>query len=50
MNDYLLLATADDLGVFVRAGDGWRALRRGLAGREVLCVIAREGVLRATVR
>jgi hypothetical protein len=50
MNDNLLLATADGLGVFVRADGGWRALRRGLAGRAVLCVIAREGVILAGTR
>jgi photosystem II stability/assembly factor-like uncharacterized protein len=50
MTDYLLLATADGLGVYARAGQAWRALRQALAGREVLCVIAREGVILAGSR
>ena len=47
MTDYLLLATVDGLVVYAGAGQAWRAVRKGLAGREVLCVIAREGVILA---
>ena len=50
MNDTLLLATTDGLGVYARDGAGWRPVRTGLAGREVLCVIAREGVILAGSR
>jgi len=47
MTDHLLLATADGLGVYARDGQGWQAVGRGLRGQEVLCVIAREGVILA---
>ena len=50
MIDYLLLATTDGLGVYARAGAGWRALRTGLAGRPVTCVMARDGVILAGSR
>ena len=50
MTDYLLLATTDGLGVYARDGAGWRELRKGLSGRKVLCVIAREGVILAGSR
>jgi len=50
MTDYLLLATTDGLGVYARAGAGWRALRNGLAGQWVTCVMAREGVILAGSR
>src|SRR5258708_37296452 len=50
MTDYLLLATTDGLGVYARDGAGWRAMRTGLSGRKVLCVIAREGVILAGSR
>src|SRR5215467_903009 len=56
MTDNLLLATTEGLGVYAREGAEWRPLpaaagvRQGLAGREVLCVIAREGVILAGTR
>ena len=50
MTDYLLLATTDGLGVYTRAGASWRLLRNGLAGRQVTCVQAREGVILAGSR
>ena len=50
MTDYLLLATMDGLGVYARESAGWRELRQGLAGRQVTCVLAREGVILAGSR
>ena len=50
MTDYLLLATTSGLSVCGRDGDEWRVLRQGLTGQEVLCVIAREGVILAGTR
>ena len=50
MSDILLLATTDGLGVYARDGEGWRAVRQALPGQELLCVIAREGVILAGSR
>ena len=50
MTDHLLLATTDGLSVYTRDKSAWRPLRRGLAGRDVLCLIAREGVILAGAR
>ena len=47
MSALLLAASADGLAVCERDGAGWRELRRGLAGRYVTSVIAREGVILA---
>ncbi len=47
MDKPMLLGTSDGLVVCERAGDGWRVIRRGLAGRRVTGVIAREGVILA---
>ncbi|MEP7358574.1 MAG: hypothetical protein ABI847_15100 [Anaerolineales bacterium] len=41
----LLLATSNGIAVFEHHQQGWQAVHRGLAGQEVLCVIAREGVI-----
>src|SRR3972149_3407156 len=43
----LLLATANGLVICERDGGDWRAITRGLAGRPVTSVIAREGVILA---
>lgn len=45
MTDLLLIATSERLVVCEREGDGWRELRRGLEGKEVNAVMAREGVI-----
>ncbi|MEJ2349409.1 MAG: hypothetical protein P8Y03_06470 [Anaerolineales bacterium] len=47
MNIILLLATSDGLAVCEPVGDGWRQIQRGLAGRRLTSVIAREGVILA---
>ncbi len=50
MTDYLLAATTDGLSVYARAAETWQPVRKVLEGREVLCVIAREGVILAGSR
>src|SRR5215212_9395534 len=50
MTDHLLLATKNGLAVYERDSAAWRLVRRGLAGKEILCVIAREGVILAGAR
>ncbi|MEO6623335.1 MAG: hypothetical protein ABIN37_00660, partial [Burkholderiaceae bacterium] len=48
--NYLLLATSNGLAVYEHHQQGWQATHRGLAGQDVLCVIAREGVILAGTR
>src|SRR5437870_5081977 len=50
MPKHLLLATSNGLAVYDRDPHNWRLARRGLAGQEILCVIAREGVILAGTR
>lgn len=47
MNDLLLLATNDGLVVCERDGQEWRVAARGMEGRHITSVIAREGVILA---
>lgn len=47
MDKPLCLATSNGLFVFERAGGGWRETARGLTGRRVTSVIAREGAILA---
>jgi photosystem II stability/assembly factor-like uncharacterized protein len=47
MVDLLFLATGDGLVIARRDGDGWREAGRGLAGRRVTSVTAREGLVLA---
>src|SRR4051794_34902702 len=46
----LLLATSNGLAVYEHHQQGWQAAHRGLAGQEILCLIAREGVILAGTR
>jgi photosystem II stability/assembly factor-like uncharacterized protein len=46
----MVLATQQGVVVYERDGAGWREARRGLAGRNVTSVIAREGVILAGTR
>src|SRR5678816_3234839 len=50
MSPNLLLATSNGLAVYERHQNTWRFTRRGMAGQEMLCVIAREGVILAGSR
>lgn len=50
MKELLLLATRDGLALCRRDGDNWRVTTRGLEGRRVTSVIAREGVILAGTR
>lgn len=45
MIERLYLATSDGLAVCERSEGGWRGARRGLRGRAVTSVIARQGVI-----
>lgn len=50
MTQLLVLAAADGLVVCHQAAGAWREIRRGLAGQEVTCTIARQGVILAGTR
>jgi photosystem II stability/assembly factor-like uncharacterized protein len=50
METFLLIATEQGLAVCERRAEGWREIRRGLAGQHVTSVIAREGVILAGTR
>jgi photosystem II stability/assembly factor-like uncharacterized protein len=50
MSEAILLATHDGVWSAAPGEDGWAAARRGLAGREVTSLIAREGVILAGTR
>ncbi|MBI3159421.1 MAG: hypothetical protein HYZ26_07470 [Chloroflexi bacterium] len=50
MTGAILLATLDGVWRAELTDDGWKAARRGLAGREVTSLIAREGVILAATR
>ncbi|HEX7973437.1 MAG TPA: hypothetical protein VF498_03440 [Anaerolineales bacterium] len=50
MREVLLLATTNGLAVCEREAGAWQETRRGLAGRQVTGVIAREGVILAGTR
>ncbi len=47
MNTFLCIATDDGLLTFERDGGDWREAAAGLSGRDVTCVVAREGVILA---
>lgn len=50
MTNTLILATSNGLIVCQRVGDAWREIHRGLQGKDVTSVIAREGVILAGTR